>query len=237
MVDQWYFAWENNKFGPFSAAQLKELAGLGRLQPTDTVWKEGVEKGVLADKVKYLFPIPPGTLLLANGKAPVPKPFSSSIQPSNRLPSGPRHTPGKLQPLTTSTNYQVTPHGQLKEMIPDGLMLRVIPEENDPAFLLSPSPIHSPGAKPGSQENTSPTINQPSPKQKPQRQATAVGVFGVHIISQDGINVQFRKKCRACGFEDPSRTTLPIRSGSTRVSFFCPKCKKIRDGEIRGSRQ
>ena len=35
MADQWYFAWDKQKFGPFSAVQLKELAGLGRLQPKD----------------------------------------------------------------------------------------------------------------------------------------------------------------------------------------------------------
>ena len=53
---QWNFAWDKNRLGPFSAAQLRELAEQGKLQPQDTVWKEGVEKGVAAEKVKSLFP-------------------------------------------------------------------------------------------------------------------------------------------------------------------------------------
>jgi hypothetical protein len=236
MADEWYFSWDNNNFGPFSAAQLKELAALGRIQPTDSVWKEGMEKGVNADKIKNLFPAAQVTQLLGKISEPPTKAFSSSIQPANRLPPVIGNTSGHLLPLTLSTNYQVTPEGQLKEMIPDGLMLKVIPEDNDTRVLVSSSPIHSPGTMPGPEENTSVTLhNQPSPQQKPPRKATAVGVSGVQIISQDGINVLFRKKCRACGFEDRSRTSLPIRSGSTRVSFFCPKCKKLRDGEIRGS--
>lgn len=58
MADQWYFASDNKRIGPFSAEQLKKLAAEGSLLPTDTVWKEGIEKGVVATKVKHLFPEP-----------------------------------------------------------------------------------------------------------------------------------------------------------------------------------
>src|SRR5207249_163989 len=37
-------------------AQLRELAVAGQIQPTDTVWKGGIERGVPAEKVKNLFP-------------------------------------------------------------------------------------------------------------------------------------------------------------------------------------
>jgi len=60
MADQWYYASDREKLGPFSSAQLKELAAIGRLAPTHTVWKEGVEKGAIAAKVKNLFPVPQG---------------------------------------------------------------------------------------------------------------------------------------------------------------------------------
>ena len=60
MADQWYYASDQEKLGPFSSAQLRELAVIGQLSPTHTVWKEGVEKGVLAVKVKNLFPVPQG---------------------------------------------------------------------------------------------------------------------------------------------------------------------------------
>ncbi len=55
MSNRWYFAWNNAKFGPFTASELKELAKLGRLQPTDTVWKDGVVVGVMASEVVNLF--------------------------------------------------------------------------------------------------------------------------------------------------------------------------------------
>lgn len=55
MPDQWFYANDQEKLGPFSSAQLKELAVIGQVVPTDTVWKEGIEKGVLAARVKNLF--------------------------------------------------------------------------------------------------------------------------------------------------------------------------------------
>ena len=106
MADQWYFAWNDNKFGPFTAAELRALGKVGRLQPTDTVWKAGTEKGVVANKIKGLFPnapaqvealplstegqagqqardgIPDGLMLRAelgeNDLAPLPTPWTKS---------------------------------------------------------------------------------------------------------------------------------------------------------------
>lgn len=74
MPDNWYYATDEKKLGPFSSAQLKELAGAGQLLPSHTVWKEGIEKGVLAAKVKNLFP------------APKEEPPSTSEEPSSCLP-------------------------------------------------------------------------------------------------------------------------------------------------------
>ncbi len=56
MADQWYYAKEGCKVGPFSGRELKELAACGVILPTDTVWKEGVATGVLARRVRNLFP-------------------------------------------------------------------------------------------------------------------------------------------------------------------------------------
>jgi len=59
MTVQWYFASDQARFGPFTAAQLQELATQGRILPTDTVWRDGTERGVPAAKVKHLFaPLP-----------------------------------------------------------------------------------------------------------------------------------------------------------------------------------
>src|ERR1700687_447219 len=55
MVDQWYYGRSENKLGPYSSRELRDLAIAGTIRPTDTVWKAGIEKGVAADKVKNLF--------------------------------------------------------------------------------------------------------------------------------------------------------------------------------------
>jgi len=64
MADVWYYAHDANRIGPFSALQLKNLATVGDILRTDTVWKEGVEKGVLASKVRYLFSIPAAIVII-----------------------------------------------------------------------------------------------------------------------------------------------------------------------------
>jgi hypothetical protein len=55
MATQWYFEREGRKFGPYLATRLRELAASGELRPQDLVWKEGMEKGVLASRVGKLF--------------------------------------------------------------------------------------------------------------------------------------------------------------------------------------
>lgn len=55
MVDEWYFAWGEHEFGPYSADQLRALAASGRLQPADVVWAAGTTARVSAIRVKNLF--------------------------------------------------------------------------------------------------------------------------------------------------------------------------------------
>jgi len=62
----------------------------------------------------------------------------------------------------------------------------------------------------------------------------AVAIRGLVIITQDGTHVQFKKKCVACGREDPSRIRVPIKIGINGVNFYCGKCKEMRVAEFRG---
>lgn len=55
MTAEWYYSSGAHKLGPYSQQQLKQLAACGILLPTDTVWKEGIETGVEAHRVKNLF--------------------------------------------------------------------------------------------------------------------------------------------------------------------------------------
>jgi hypothetical protein len=49
MADDWFYAHDIDKLGPFTARQLKDLAATGEILTTDTIWREGV--GTLATKI------------------------------------------------------------------------------------------------------------------------------------------------------------------------------------------
>lgn len=191
MADVWYYSFDHLRLGPFSGRELKDLADLGRIQPSDTVWKEGVELGVLASKVKYLFsPFPavvavtiPGVVLAG---------VAALGEQASPAPAGP-----------------ATPVRDTKLMV-----AAVVVEETTPPA--APAPAAPP----------------PADKVKHGR---AVAVKGAVIVSQDGARVKFLKKCTTCGHLDSSWNTMPIRNGVIRVFYFCSKCKKNRDVELRCS--
>lgn len=123
MADRWYFSWNNTEFGPFSGAQLRELAALGRLQVMDTVWKEGSEKRVRADRIKNLFSCPKTKASPAKANVPT---YSSSIQQSERLSSTIPNAEKKLDSWLPSANDLRT---LCDPEIPDGLVLQAIPDQ------------------------------------------------------------------------------------------------------------
>lgn len=51
----WFFAKSNVRQGPYTADQLKGLAQLGELTPTDLVWREDMPHPVEANQVRGLF--------------------------------------------------------------------------------------------------------------------------------------------------------------------------------------
>jgi hypothetical protein len=55
MAQDWFVTLNGQQVGPISAQQLKEYAASGQLQPTDTVWKEGMAQWQPASSVKGLF--------------------------------------------------------------------------------------------------------------------------------------------------------------------------------------
>ena len=59
MANRWYFARDGRTSGPFSAAQLQELAAAGEIRPQDLVWRDGTDKRVPAARVQKLFAAPP----------------------------------------------------------------------------------------------------------------------------------------------------------------------------------
>jgi hypothetical protein len=53
---QWYYARNNQQFGPVSAGELKQLADSGRLAPDDLLWREGMDAWATAINLRGLFP-------------------------------------------------------------------------------------------------------------------------------------------------------------------------------------
>src|SRR5262245_52543088 len=51
----WYVAWNGQRVGPHTQAQLKDLAAGGRLRPADMVWQEGATVWTAASTVPGLF--------------------------------------------------------------------------------------------------------------------------------------------------------------------------------------
>ena len=219
MADQFFYARHQEQFGPFSAGQLKGFAASGRLRPTDTVWKEGMAKGVPAATVKYLFPDPAGEALLT-GAPPAEVPSSPDAAPPARSGTSPLRS-GE-QPTPTGP----APEGWAHEPVPEAVALAGA----EPA--LSPPPTDTAGAGSSGEAPASP--KQPGARQWAVRKLRADGVKGAIILSQDGAVVHFRKKCVTCGFDDLTKSSMPIRIGSMRMSFFCRKCRKLRDVELRG---
>jgi len=54
----WYIARGGLKVGPFTAADLKQLATFGLLKPSEMLWTEGLSKWVAASTFPALFPAP-----------------------------------------------------------------------------------------------------------------------------------------------------------------------------------
>jgi hypothetical protein len=60
MPTQWFFARHGGDMrGPVTGRELKRLAAIGDLLPTDRVKKDGMAKSVSARRVKGLFATPP----------------------------------------------------------------------------------------------------------------------------------------------------------------------------------
>jgi uncharacterized membrane protein YjgN (DUF898 family) len=54
MAQDWYVMMRGKQVGPLTPQQLRDLATSGQLQPTDTVWKEGMANWQPASSVKGL---------------------------------------------------------------------------------------------------------------------------------------------------------------------------------------
>lgn len=204
--------------GPFSTTQLRALAAAGRLRLTDAVWREGMAKAVLVTKVKNLFPASPP-------RPRLPDAASAEVSPATISPT-PTGSPG---PSNASGVLVANPPPTSPKEVP------VTSDKHAPAAVTVPTvPPPLPGtAKQPSEHKAAPNAGTPS---RP-RMRRAIAGNGAVLISQDGYNVHYRKKCSQCGFEDTCRSTMLISIGTTRSHLFCPKCRKSREVQIQGCMQ
>jgi len=65
MADTWYVGIKGQQSGPFTSAQVRQMAARGELGPGDMVWQEGMAAWVAASTIKGLFgtavAVPPST--------------------------------------------------------------------------------------------------------------------------------------------------------------------------------
>lgn len=107
---QWYHAREKQQFGPVSAAELKQLAQAGTLQPGDFVWREGLANWVAAREVRGLFDdqgaTPSGAIRVplspSNTSVPTPAPTPAPIKNSEPAPAVPSPAPAAAMPATAT---------------------------------------------------------------------------------------------------------------------------------------
>jgi GYF domain 2 len=205
MADRWFFTHDRIKKGPYSGQELRDIADAGHILPLDTIWKEGVEKGMTARKVKNLFPDP-----LPNTSA-----VSVAVPP-------PPQTPSTLSPVEEKRSDEAIPErapvaaGPAPELDLDPDNVQLQPEWTPPGETPPPAPAL-------------PT------KPKHVRKGRAVAGAGAVLCGQDGVNVKFKKKCIVCSYEDSTWNTMKITNGTMKSTYFCPKCRKIRAVEMRGS--
>ena len=173
MANAWYYAHDETKSGPFSGQQLKDLAASGALLPKDTVWKDGVEEGVLASRVKNLFPAPP-------------------VEAS----------PDELR---TEESVAAARPG-------DSAQAALVPTEK-------------------------PAVRKEAPRTepKPLNRGRAVALSNADIVSQDGTQARYRKKCKECGHVDSACHAITITNKTTKSNFYCPKCRRVREVAIQCS--
>jgi nitroreductase len=207
MVDQFFVERGGKKAGPFSTGQLKGLAAEGRLQPTDAIWKDGMDKPVVAAKVKNLFPDP------AQGAAPSEAEMTAAAHAADMSRSD---ADVALESPSAAAEHPIAAGDSDPELADFDV-------ESEP-------PAEDAPAEPPPAEKEKPT---PRVEHVP-RKRRAIGMKGAIVVSQDGVYASYRKVCTECGYEDPARTNMLIGHGVTRTSFFCRKCRKSREVLVQG---
>jgi uncharacterized RDD family membrane protein YckC len=94
MAEEWFVGRNGQQSGPFSPAQLRQMAASGQVSMGDLVWKEGLSNWVSASSIRGLFP--------EGGQVPA----TPSARPGPRPVAPPPRTPLPSEGRPTSTGFQ-----------------------------------------------------------------------------------------------------------------------------------
>ncbi len=101
----WYYARNDEPFGPVSVSALKQLAAAGQLAPDDLLWREGMDAWTTAINLRGLFPYDAGAKESVASAIVEPGRQNAASRP--QLPdAGLRHARARLESLVRAT--QVT---------------------------------------------------------------------------------------------------------------------------------
>jgi len=103
---EWFIAQNNEKFGPFTTAQLKELARTGKVLPTDMLWREEFPGWVKATEAKGLFDQPAAQPPVQ--QPPVQQP-ASAVPPQQQFQQPPDVPPQYQQQTDVPPQFQQQP--------------------------------------------------------------------------------------------------------------------------------
>jgi hypothetical protein len=158
---------------------------------------------------------------------------------------------GTEKRVLASTVQNLFPAPQAREPLPDAGAGADEPPAPPPSVVSVPGPapaVEPDGSLPEPPDTLvplgpsgpapdAPKAKPPRPPLEPPKKRRAVGLKGAILLAQDGVSVQYRKKCWQCGFEDGCRSSMRIGQGVVRAHFYCPKCRKNRDVQIQGTLQ
>src|SRR5438128_796622 len=88
MAARYFFAQGATEHGPYSADQMRELAIGGQIQPTDSIWQEGLQQRYPASCVKNLFQEP---------SAPADPVATSAAAPAEAAPADTDNAEGSAE--------------------------------------------------------------------------------------------------------------------------------------------
>ena len=101
MADQWYYTQNDERQGPVTPEELKELANSGQLKPDDLIWKKGMKDWIEAAKLSGLIPSE-----LADAPPPLPKSVPAVHVAPSPVVAVPQQAADPLDFLSASSTAQ-----------------------------------------------------------------------------------------------------------------------------------